>query len=154
MSQRLGQPAELLSNANPGALNTGKAVSAVTNPTGNGVTLTTNPATIQWVVLDSIYFQYVASATVGTRTILLVIKDAIGNILWETPIATGLVASATLNGMFAGGVQVANAVGPPIQTFGPLPFEFPLPPGATITVEDTASINTGDTVLINAITVF
>jgi len=143
MSARLGTPTE--------ANRATAAVVAVTNPTGNaGILALPTP---QWCLLVSLQFIWVASATVGNRTISVLVKDSANNPLWQTTPATALVAATTLNGYVGGAVPLSNNAGPPITFYSPIPFEFPIPPGVVVEVIDTAAISTGDTCAINAVIV-
>ena len=141
MSQRLGTPIE--------ALKASAAVVALTSPTGNGAILTL--PTQQWCLLVSLYFQWVAAAGGASRTIGVLVKDAAGNIVWQTPLATGLAGAATLNGYLGGAVPISNNAGPPITFYAPIPFEFAIPPACTVEVIDTAAVSTSDTCLITAV---
>jgi hypothetical protein len=143
MSARLGTPVE----ANRAAI----VVTAVTSPTGNAGVLTL--PTAQWCLLVSLFFQWVASASAGTRTISVLVKDSANNVLWQTTLATGLVAATTLNGYIGGAVPLSNNAGPPITFYSPIPLEFPIPPGCVVEVIDTAAISTADTCAINAVIV-
>ena len=141
MSQRLGFPVE--------ALQASAVVVAVTNPTANAGVLVLPIS--QWCLLVSLQFQWVASATLGSRIISVLVKDSLNNVLWQTPPATALVPSTTLNGSVGGGVPSTNAAGPPITYTAPIPFDFPIPPGCTVEVIDTAAITITDTCSISAI---
>lgn len=126
-------------------------VAAVTTPTGNGAVLTLPFGISQWCALLSLAFVWVASATVGNRTISVLIKDGSGNVIWQTTLATTLVASTTLNGFLGQAVPISNNAGPPITFYAPIPMDLPIPPGATIEVIDTGSISVTDTCSITAI---
>ncbi len=143
MSNRLGTPQS--------ALRATAIVAAVTNPTALGATLTLPFGTAQWQAVLSLAFIWVASATVGSRLISVLIKDANNNIIWQSQVATALVASTTLNGFLGGAVPNTNSAGPPITYYAPLPFDLPIPPAAVIEVIDTASISVADTCSIAAI---
>lgn len=141
MSQRLGTPQQ--------ALRAVAVVAAVTNPAGNGAILTLPIS--QWCLLLSVFFQWVASASAGTRLISVIVKDTANNIIWQSQVATGLIAGTTLNGYLGGAVPNSNAAGPPITYYAPIPFDFPIPTGCVVEVIDTASISVLDTCSISAI---
>lgn len=143
MSNRLGTPVE--------AVRAAVAVTLVANPAGNAGVLTPPFGIAQWQALLSLAFVWVASAAAGNRTISVLIKDAAGNLIWQTQVATALVASTTLFGFLGGAVPASNNVGPPITYYAPLPFDLPVPPGSVVEVIDTAAVSTADTCSIAAI---
>ena len=133
MTQRLGLPATQ-----------NVAVGAVT---ASGRVMTFQNA----VTVSSIIAVWVATATIGNRTVQVQIKDSAGNIYLRLPLAAAIVASATANIVAVSGQAIANFAGPPIVQTVPLPFDMPLPAGATITVVDTANIDATDTCSINCL---
>lgn len=143
MSVRLGTPVLLLTGA-------AAAVKAVTVPTGNALTLTTPGIGL----LTSVYFKWVATATAGSRLLSLLVKDSSNNLIFQSVVATALVASTTLNAFYGPGIPSSNAAGPPITTYAAIPFEFPLPNAAIIQAYDSAAIDVLDTALINATYVY
>lgn len=108
----------------------------------NGVALPLNNA--EWALLTSFAFNFIATATVGTRTLSFTLKDAAGNIIYQVP--NGLLAiTASQN------VQVNIGANLPFNFSGltgncPLPANLCVPPNSTITVQDTAHIDNNDTV--------
>jgi len=121
MSQRLGTP--------------GSQVVASVAPTAAGAVMTFGNA----VVLASIAAVWVASATIGNRTVQVQVKDASGNILLRLPSVANIVASSTVNLEAGAGLTM------------PLPVDMPIVAGGSITVVDTANIDgAGDRVTIAA----
>jgi hypothetical protein len=133
MSQRLGTP--------------GSQVVASVAPTAAGAVMTFGNA----VVLASIAAVWVASATIGNRTVQVQVKDASGNILLRLPSVANIVASSTVNLEAGAGLTIQNFAGPPIVQTMPLPVDMPIVAGGSITVVDTANIDgAGDRVTIAA----
>jgi hypothetical protein len=105
----------------------------------------------QAIALASIGAVWVASATIGNRTIQLQIKDAAGNICLRLPLSAAIVASATVNIMAVNGSTFANFAGPPIVQTLPLGIDMPIPANGSITVVDTANVDPADTCSIVAL---
>jgi hypothetical protein len=149
MSARLGQPTEI--NVATGALAASTRFATVPSSlptTGQGANAANQG---QWFALVAFFATYVASATVGNRSLSLVIKDAAGNILWQALQGTAVTAGQTVNFIAGGGSGPAAVTGPPITQTLQLPVDFPVPPGGTIGLLDGAAISNADTVAINVV---
>lgn len=138
MSVRLGNPQEIVQAAKA----TGGAA---------GVVISLGGSANQWLVVVSIFVTYVASASAGSRTPSVIIKDAAGLILWQSPIPTALTATNTLLIALGGALPVSNQTGPPIMQFVGFPDNMTVPANGTITVQDTANISATDTVAANIV---
>jgi hypothetical protein len=136
MSNRLGTPSELTA-----------AAAAV----GGSFTRSVTVIGQQWQALISVFATWVASGTAGNRQLSLQIKDAAGNVLWQSIQGTNVTAGQTVNILAGGGSAPAAVTGPPITQTLPLPVDMPLPVGATVSIIDGASISATDTCLINAV---
>lgn len=127
MSARLGTP--------------GSQVVASGAVTANGRVITFAKA----VVVASLVGVWVASATVGNRTVQMLVKDSSGNILLRLPLNAAITAGQTVNIVSVNGANIANfATTPIIQTL-PLPADMPMVDGGSITLVDTANIDPTDT---------
>ena len=133
MSARLGLP--------------GSATVAAAAPTSTGRAITFAKA----VAVASVVAVWVASATVGNRTVQVQVKDAGGNVLLRLPLNAAITAGQTVNIVATSAVTIANfATTPLIQTV-PIPFDLPIVDGGSITFVDTANIDgAGDSVSIAA----
>ena len=107
------------------------------------------------VALASAVGVYVASATVGNRTVQVQIKDSAGNVCLRLPLNAAITAGQTVNIVASSGVTIANFATTPIIQTVPIPIDCPIPDGGSITIVDTANIDgAGDTVAINALLSF
>lgn len=130
MSARLGNPLQP----------SGIAPVAAVTPNGRVLTFPTAA-----VALASIFAVWTASATVGNRTIQILIKDAAGNILLRLPAFTAVTAAQSVNLIALNASSFQNFAGPPLAQTMPLPADMPLPPGSTVTVVDTSNVDPTDT---------
>jgi len=109
--------------------------------TANGRVITFSKA----IVVASVVAVWVASGTVGNRTVQMLVKDAAGNILLRLPLNVAITAGQTVNIVSVNGASIANfATTPLIQTL-PLPADMPLGDGGSVTFVDTANIDPTDT---------
>jgi len=117
------------------------ASAALSGSSGRVIAL---PVSAPWVVMAGFAFSYVATATAGTRQPAVDFKDAAGNLLFRWfQSGEAIVASSTAR--LQGGAGLAS-LGGAVFNQGPIPVPLALPPGATITVLDTANIDVNDTV--------
>jgi hypothetical protein len=102
--------------------------------------------------ISSLLVTYVASATAGSRQVLVQVKTASGVILWQVA-AAAITAGQTVILAIGSGVP-ASTVASPLMQFLTLPFDLPAPQNAIITILDSANIDpnstTGDTAALVA----
>jgi hypothetical protein len=100
------------------------------------------------VAVASMTAVWVATATVGSRTVQVQVKDGSGNICLRLPLNAAITASQTVNIVASTGVSIANFATTPIIQTVPIPFDMPIPDAGSITVVDTANIDPTDQVSI------
>jgi len=130
MSARLGTP--------------NSQIVAAGNSTASGRVITFGNA----VAVSSLVAVWVATATVGSRTVQVQVKDAAGNVCLRLPLLNAITAGQTVNIVGVAGQPIANFATTPIIQTVPLGFDMPIPSGGSITVVDTANIDATDQVSI------
>jgi hypothetical protein len=98
-----------------------------------------------WALLLSMAFLYTASATVGSRVIVLDVKDGAGNILFRGTLGTAVTAGQAVRLILGAGLATTGITAPLTQTLA-LPDGFSIPAGSTVTIFDNANIDVNDTV--------
>ncbi|HZP77523.1 MAG TPA: hypothetical protein VFB45_15370 [Pseudolabrys sp.] len=138
MSNRLGTPQSVIVAAAALGVTAGRAMSL-------------GGAANQWVLVASMLFTYVASATAGSRVPVVQIKDPSGNILWSASMSTTAAANTTTRIALGGSVPL-TAAATPATLFAPIPDGFSCPANSTVTVFDNADIDhAADTIAMNAV---
>jgi hypothetical protein len=97
-----------------------------------------------WVLLTSVSLLYSASATAGNRQVALDLKDAAGNILFRGASGTAITTTQVVR-INMGGITSSTVTAPAVQNIS-TPTGMSLPPLSTLTVVDTANVDTTDTV--------
>src|SRR5215469_4147839 len=138
MSARLGNPQLITAAAAALGVAAGRTISL-----GNGA---------QWALLLSLVLTYVVSATAGNRIVILTIKDAAGNIVWQNWNNGAVNITAGAAAKLIAPVWQSNSSGgggvPQDAYF--LPDQMAIPPNSTLTVQDLANIDVNDTVQLNS----
>ena len=93
---------------------------------------------------------YTASATAGSRLVVVRLLDAAGHILWSAAFGTAVTTGQVPRLMMGAGSPTSSVTTPLQQTF-PLPVEFSLPASSSLQVLDSANIDTTDTVQVNVV---
>jgi hypothetical protein len=127
MSQRLGNPQELVIPSGALGSNSGRSVSF--NNSG-------------WAIVACISIKYTATATVGTRTTVITLLDQNGNTTFIGSLsAAGITAGQTVQGSFGGGLPLTNIN---LAQTAPLPNRICIPPNSRFIFNDTANIDNAD----------
>lgn len=130
MSARLGNPTELL------------VASAALGAAAGRVIALNNAG---WQQLLSVSLLYTASGTAGNRQVALDVKDSAGNILFRAASGTALTVTQAARINIGCGLSTASITAPLVQNIS-LPDGMAIPPNGTLTVVDTANVDTADTV--------
>lgn len=129
MSARLGNPQEqVIVGAALGA-STGRVIPF--NNTG-------------WLIFVSGCFLYTASATAGSRQVSFDFRDSAGSLLFRA--ATQAAITTTQAARINLGAMTSSSITAPLVQNVSTPDGMSLPPNSTLTVVDTANIDTNDTV--------
>jgi hypothetical protein len=119
--------------------------------TGNQKVLTVGTDTdpIIAAVVDSIYCKLTATATAGTRKLLLTRKDAAGNVTakWQSGTAAEVIANETKEITFwrdGGSLGAYNGQEQTDVHLAPLPAAFVLVDGDELTIEDLTAVDVAD----------